>query len=252
MRESVALVTGAARGIGRRIAEVLCDHGATVVAADVQTADWGGSSSHGGRVVHRRLDVSSTAQVDALVESVEQELGPIDHLVHCAGVLRPGPVTECTDEDWAATFAVNTTGVFVTTRAVLPRMMGRGRGSMVTVASNAARIPRMSMAAYGASKAASLALTKAAGLEAARHGVRCNAVLPGSTDAPMLRALWDDADLTRATLQGDPTTFRLGIPLGRIADADDVAAGVVYLLSDRARHVTMHELVIDGGATLGG
>jgi 2,3-dihydro-2,3-dihydroxybenzoate dehydrogenase len=132
-------------------------------------------------------------------------------------------------------------------------MTARGRGSIVTVASNAGGIPRTGMAAYAASKAASVMFTKCLGLEVAGQGVRCNTVSPGSTLTDMQRGMWaagDEDASARRVIEGDPAAYRTGIPLGRIADPADIADAVVFLASDRARHITMHDLYVDGGATL--
>ncbi|MFE2913404.1 2,3-dihydro-2,3-dihydroxybenzoate dehydrogenase [Kitasatospora indigofera] len=236
----VALVTGAARGIGAAVARMLAERGAEVIASDLDAPD--GS-------VHR-LDVTDGAAVEALVERIEREHGPIDVLVNVAGVLTAAPVLETTDENWARTFAVNTTGVFHTCRAVGRRMAGRGRGSIVTVGSNAAGVPRTNMAAYAASKAATTMFVRCLGLELARSGVRCNLVSPGSTDTGMQRALWTDDAAEQRVIDGDPASYRVGIPLGRIAAPEDVAEAVAFLAGDRARHITMHDLYVDGGATL--
>jgi 2,3-dihydro-2,3-dihydroxybenzoate dehydrogenase len=223
-----------------------------VAAIDRASEPWPSSPScEQGRVIRFQADVSCTKQVEDIIDSVERDIGPIEHLVNAAGVLRPGPVLDLDDDDWAVTFAANTTGVLVLTRAVLNRMVERRRGAVVTVASNAAHVPRTSMAAYSASKAAAVAFTKCAGLEVAGYGIRCNVVLPGSTDTDMLRVSWEGEDRAPATIQGSPSTYRVGIPLGRIASPDDIADGVLFLLSDRARHITMSELTIDGGAALG-
>jgi 2,3-dihydro-2,3-dihydroxybenzoate dehydrogenase len=197
------------------------------------------------------LDVTSSGAVEEVVSRVERTDGPIDFLVNVAGVLRFAEVTDTTDEDWTHVFAVNTNGVFHTSRAVTTRMKARGHGAIVTVASNAASVPRVGMAAYAASKAAVLAFTKCLGLEVARHGVRCNVVSPGSTDTAMLRSLWTDDHGHDHTLYGSAADFRVGIPLGRIATPDDVAAAVMYLLSDDARQVTIQNIQVDGGAALG-
>jgi 2,3-dihydro-2,3-dihydroxybenzoate dehydrogenase len=130
-------------------------------------------------------------------------------------------------------------------------MVARRSGSIVTVASNAARVPRAGMAAYCASKAAAAMFTRCLGLEVASAGVRCNVVSPGSTDTTMLRGMWTDETGPERTLHGDPAAFRVGIPLGRIGAPDDVAEAVLYLLSDSARQITMQELCVDGGAVLG-
>ncbi|GAA4664637.1 hypothetical protein GCM10023225_35540 [Kineococcus glutinatus] len=195
--------------------------------------------------------VTAAAAVRAAATAAERALGPVDVLAGVAGVLRPAPVLATTDEDWAATFAVNTTGLLNLVRAVVPGMVARGRGSVVTVASNAAGVPRTGMAAYAASKAAAAHLTRCLGLEVAGSGVRCNVVCPGSTDTAMQRDLWPDAEEgRRAALGGDPASFRVGIPLARIADPSDVAEAVRFLASDAARHITMQDLYVDGGASL--
>ncbi|WP_405012627.1 2,3-dihydro-2,3-dihydroxybenzoate dehydrogenase [Kitasatospora sp. NBC_01539] len=236
----VALVTGAARGIGAAVAAALAARGAVVVAADRHVP-------HPGVT---RLDVTDAAAVEDLAERTERGTGPIDILVNVAGILRPAAAVDITDDDWAQTFAVNTTGVMHTSRAVGRRMAARGRGAIVTVGSNAAGVPRTGMAAYAASKAAATMFTRCLGLELARDGVRCNLVSPGSTHTDMQRSLWADDTAEQRVLDGDPATYRVGIPLGRIADPVDVAEAVAFLVSDRARHITMHDLYVDGGATL--
>ncbi|GAA2118729.1 2,3-dihydro-2,3-dihydroxybenzoate dehydrogenase [Kitasatospora saccharophila] len=240
----IALVTGAAQGIGAAVAALLAARGARVVGCDLRGDPDGGADGV------RELDVTDGAAVEALVERVERELGPVDVLVNVAGVLRVAPALELTDADWRHSFEVNTTGVFHTCRAVGRRMAARGRGSVVTVGSNAAGVPRTGMAAYAASKAATAMYVRCLGLELAAAGVRCNLVSPGSTDTAMQRSLWTDPDAERRVLEGDPASYRVGIPLGRIADPADIAEAVAFLAGDRARHITMHDLYVDGGATL--
>ena len=177
----------------------------------------------------------------------------MDALANVAGVLRTGPVAELTDEDWAACLATNATGVMHACRAMARRWTDAppaGGGAIVTVASNAAGVPRSGMTAYAASKAAALAVTRCTGLELAAQGVRANVVCPGSTDTPMLAGMALPAD-PAALVAGSPETFKLGIPLGRVADPVDVAETVAFLLSDAARHVTLQTLYVDGGASLG-
>ncbi|MEV8019147.1 2,3-dihydro-2,3-dihydroxybenzoate dehydrogenase [Streptomyces sp. NPDC086554] len=246
----VALVTGANRGIGRAVARALAERGARVVAAD-RSPDVKLQEAGSG-ITGLVLDVTDAAAVDAAVDEVERTAGPLDILVNVAGVLRPAPVVELSDADWAETFAVNTNGVFHTARAAARRMTVRGKGSIVTVGSNAAGVPRTQMAAYAASKAAATMFTKCLGLEVARDGVRCNVVSPGSTDTDMQRQLWtvDHAEAADRVINGDSASYRVGIPLGRIADPADIADAVAFLVSDRARHITLHDLYVDGGATL--
>ncbi|MEO6084487.1 MAG: 2,3-dihydro-2,3-dihydroxybenzoate dehydrogenase [Umezawaea sp.] len=255
MEDKVALVTGAAGGIGAAVAVELGRRGARVAAVDrdaERLAEVVDKLTADGLVVEAfPADVTHSDEVAALVDGVERTLGPLDFLVNAAGVLRTGPVRHQSDEDWAATFAVNTTGVFLVSRAVVNRMVPRSRGAIVTVASNAAGTPRMEMAAYAASKAAAAMFTKCLGLEVAEHGIRCNIVAPGSTDTAMLRSTWQDGDGPQATIDGFPKAYKVGIPLRKIARPADVADAVVFLLSERAGHITMHDLTVDGGATLG-
>ncbi|MFD7715021.1 2,3-dihydro-2,3-dihydroxybenzoate dehydrogenase [Streptomyces sp. NPDC059814] len=259
-----ALVTGAAQGIGAAVAELLADLGARVAVTDraqdgvdALAVQWNrgqtkspGSERSAGRLEPYVMDVTQRLSVQRTVARVERELGPVDVLVNVAGVLRTGPATELSAEDWSETFSVNTDGVFHVSQTVAPLMAGRGNGCVITVGSNAAGIPRTGMAAYAASKAAAVMFTKCLGLELARSGVRCNVVAPGSTDTAMQRALWTDSGAEQRVIDGDPATYRTGIPLGRIAAPEDIADAVAFLASDRARHITMQELYVDGGATL--
>ncbi|MFE4371013.1 2,3-dihydro-2,3-dihydroxybenzoate dehydrogenase [Streptomyces sp. NPDC056835] len=255
MDSKVALITGAAGGIGAAVARALGGRGATVAAVDrdadgllrtVQKLTADGMTAEGFPA-----DITDRAEVAALVDSVEQRLGPVDFLVNAAGVLHLAEARHLTDQDWDATFAVNATGVFVMSRAVVNRMVPRGRGAIVTVASNAAGTARTRMAAYAASKAAATTFTKCLGLEVARHGIRCNLVAPGSTDTPMLSSMWQDGSGRVATIAGRPDAYKVGIPLGKLAMPSDVADAVAFLLSDQAAHITLHSLTVDGGATLG-
>ncbi|MCS0603356.1 2,3-dihydro-2,3-dihydroxybenzoate dehydrogenase [Streptomyces sp. LP11] len=252
----LALVTGAARGIGAAVAEALAGQGARVLATDVHAEGVAElAARHEGRVTSRALDVTDADAVEELVAEAEESLGPLDIAVNVAGVLRGAAVVDLDDADWAAVFAVNTNGVLHVSRAAARRMTVRGRGSIVTVASNAAGVPRAGMAAYAASKAAAVMFTKCLGLEVAPYGVRCNTVSPGSTATDMQVALWerspDGAESgRRAVIEGDLASYRTGIPLGRIAEPSDIADAVAFLVSDRARHITLHDLYVDGGATL--
>lgn len=247
----IALVTGASGGIGAAVVAALLDEGATVVATDLRAEQLAAlKDRHGGaRLVTAPLDVTDAAAVAALVDKVEADTGPIDILANVAGVLSTTLVADTDPAEWQRVFAVNATGVFLVSRAVAARMQARRRGAIVTVSSNAAGIPRHGMAAYAASKAASTMFTRCLGLELAPHGIRCNIVAPGSTLTPMQEAMWTDDSGAARVIAGAPETFRTGIPLGRIADPRDIADAVVFLASNRARHVTMADLYVDGGAT---
>ncbi|UQA63138.1 2,3-dihydro-2,3-dihydroxybenzoate dehydrogenase [Polyangium aurulentum] len=251
----IALVTGAAQGIGEAVARALAARGATVATLDSNPerlyAVVAQMQASGHRAEPFPADVTDREAVDAAVDRIERELGPIDFLVNVAGVLHVGALETLRDEDWERSFAVNARGVFYLCQAVARRMVPRRSGAIVTVGSNAARTPRMNMSVYAASKAASTMFTKCLGLELAQHGIRCNVVSPGSTDTPMQRSLWKDGKGAQAVIDGAPDAFRLGIPLQRMADPRDVAGAVLFLLSEQARHITMHDLCVDGGATLG-
>lgn len=248
------LITGAASGIGRAIALRLAGGGASLALLDRDEEALGtvakeASTEGADAVLAHGADVSSRREVAQALTVVTDAFGRLDGLVCSAGILRPGGLSDVTDREWQQHLAVNAGGVLHCLQESAPLLTDGG--AVVVVGSNAARVPRTGMLAYSASKAAASALTRAAGLELAERGIRCNVVEPGSTDTPMQRDLWDDADAgRRAALEGDPSAHRLGIPLGRLADPDDVAAMVCFLLSPEARHVTLQQIYVDGGASL--
>jgi len=252
----VAVVTGAAGGIGAEITRKLCRQGSIVAAVD-QNAEalhaLAKEMQAEGLNIHAFVvDIGSSSDVESFVHKAESTLGPIFYLVNAAGILRVGQTTELTDEDWDMTMRVNASGVFLVSRTVARRMIASGsKGAIVTLASNAALIARMNMAAYAASKAAATAFTKCMGLELAEYGIRCNIVAAGSTDTEMLRSLWGGTDGTKVSIEGSLKAFRVGVPLKRIAQPSHVADTVMFLLSEQAAHITMETLTVDGGATLG-
>ncbi|GIF42946.1 2,3-dihydro-2,3-dihydroxybenzoate dehydrogenase [Actinoplanes xinjiangensis] len=254
IESKVALITGAAQGIGAEVAHTLALAGAHVALADtnaerlttaVAKIEAAGLSASGHPV-----DVRDSDAVEALAQQVEAEHGPIDILVNAAGVLRTGRAVDLADQHWNEVFAVNATGVFHVSRAVARRMLSRRRGAIVTVASNAGGVPRVDMAAYAASKAASAHFTRCLGLELAPSGIRCNVVSPGSTDTPMLRSMLGELTDPAILITGSAEAYKIAIPLGKLAQPSDVAAAVAFLVSDQAGHITMHDMYIDGGAAL--
>ncbi len=242
-RGKVAVITGAARGIGNAIADALKQAGATVASLDIAFACPGENQFV--------VDVADSTAVNKTISDVENQFGEIDFLINAAGILRMGSLLECSDEDWQRTFAVNTTGAFNVCRAVGRRMLPRKRGSIVVVSSNAASVPRMGMGAYAASKAAASQMLKCLGLELAQANIRCNIVAPGSTDTDMQRQLWNDASDAEKVIAGSLAQYRLGIPLKRIASPNNIASVVLFLLSSHAAHITLESILVDGGATLG-
>ncbi|MFW0794699.1 SDR family oxidoreductase [Gordonia sp. CPCC 205515] len=225
------VVTGAAGGIGRAVVDALHRAGAAVDPWDVTDAPG-----------IRTVDVADRDAVVNAWRATEETHGPVDLLINAAGVL---------SDDWDLCMCVNAGGVRNMLDVAGPAMAARKRGSIVVISSNAGAIPRTALAAYAASKAAATSYARSVGLAVAPAGVRINVVSPGSTDTDMLRGMWTSPDDDRAAvLAGDPDQFRLGIPLGRIADPADIAESVLFLASDAARHVTLHDMRVDGGATL--
>ncbi|MEX0426646.1 SDR family oxidoreductase [Nocardioides sp. DS6] len=248
------LVTGAASGIGRATALRLAGSGAALALLDLDREGLALTAKEARAagacaVLDRVVDVGSRSQVRVAFAAAERELGALSGLACAAGILVPGGLADLVPSDWDRHLSVNATGVLNCLQAGATHL--RDGGAVAVVSSNAARVPRTGLLAYAASKAAASAVTRCAGLELAARGIRCNVVEPGSTDTPMQRDLWPDPEVGRAAaLQGDPASYRLGIPLGRIADPDDVAAVVCFLLSDAARHVTLQQVYVDGGASL--
>lgn len=214
------LVTGAAQGIGSVVAKMFLERGATVIAVDQNEEGLNvllnQNELNKTRMKTFRLDVSNSAAVEDMVNHIANEIAPIDILINVAGVLRMGPIHSLSDEDWNKTFSVNTTGVFNMSRAVSKNMMLRKSGAIVTVGSNAANTPRMEMAAYAASKAATTMFMKCLGLELAAYNIRCNLVSPGSTETEMQRLLWADENGAKNIIAGSQNTYRLGIPLQKL------------------------------------
>ncbi|MFD6392826.1 SDR family oxidoreductase [Nocardia sp. NPDC060259] len=211
-------------------------------------------SVHGAAVHGVTVDITDADAVRAAFDRLTAEHGTVEVLVHAAGVMVGGTALELAPADWTRCLTVNATGTMLVTQRAATDMAAAGSGSIVVVSSNAAAAPRVGMAAYGAAKAAATAFTRSLALQVAPLGVRVNLVSPGSTDTAMLRDMFggtplDDAAET-ALLDGDPAAYRLGIPLRRIAAPADIASAVHFLASDGARHITMHDLRVDGGATL--
>jgi 2,3-dihydro-2,3-dihydroxybenzoate dehydrogenase len=245
------LVVGAGSGIGAATARVLADAGAHLALADVRATDL--PPGPGGHTVHV-VDVSDPQACRDLVAEVERLHGRIDSFVSTAGVLMTTPFLDLTVEQWDRTLDVNTRGAVFLTQAVARHMIDAGvRGSVVLVASIvASHTVRLNNTSYSASKAALLQASRCMALELAPHGIRVNIVSPGSTATEMLLAqqMSGDADAVRKVIEGDTETWRLGIPLGRMATPEDQARAIAFLASDLASQITGAELVVDGGQTV--
>jgi len=227
----VALVTGAASGIGAAVARRLQAEGARVAAFDLRAEAPEGVLALAG-------DVSDSARVDAAVAQVNAELGPVDVLVCSAGV--PGQslrTVDVTDDEWRRVLAINADGVFFCNRAVLPGMISSGYGRIVNVASIAGKEGNPMAAAYSASKAAVIALTKAIGKDVARTGVVVNCVAPAVIDTPILEGISEE--------HVEYMVER--IPMGRMGQPEEVAALVCWLASEECTFSTGATYDISGG-----
>lgn len=251
----LALVTGAGQGIGRAITLALLQQGCTVAALGRTKGKLDDLAEDAGvapdRVVPVALDLRDLAAVEAALGRAQADHGPLRHLVNAAGVLRPARLLDTSEADLREVIEIDFTATLLLTRMVARRMAAQGAGSIVTIGSNSGTAPRTGLGVYPAAKAGLAHAMKCLGLELAEYGVRCNVVSPGSTDTPMQAGFQSDASSRDRVLGGDPGMWRLGIPMGRLAAPSDVADLVMFLLSDRARHITMENIVIDGGATLG-
>ncbi|PHM73864.1 2,3-dihydro-2,3-dihydroxybenzoate dehydrogenase [Xenorhabdus kozodoii] len=255
-KKYVAVVTGACGGIGEAIARRLAVEGITLALIDRQADALQSlvdklSDEYSQPIIGFPVDVAEPQQVGSAFLAIKNQLGPVGYLVNGAGVLHHASVENTDIDAWRNIFAVNATGVFNVSKAAASDMREQKKGSIVTVASNAARVPRAMMAAYCASKAAAQAFTYALGLEVAPFGIRCNVVAPGSTDTSMLRGMWENEDDKNHTLYGNPEQFRIGIPLRKIATSDEIAAAVCFYLSEESSQTTLSTLLVDGGAALG-
>lgn len=252
LKDKVAIVTGAASGIGWAAATRFAAEGATVVCADIETAGAevtaAGARVAGGAAVAHGVDVSSSASVSALVAAVVAEFGRIDVLYANAGVLGRGTATETTEEEWARILGVNLTGVWLCAKYVLPHMVAAGRGAIVNQASIGGLEGIGGLAAYCASKAGVVGLTRQMALDYGPAGVRVNAIAPGTILTSMVQGAFDPTkamSLSRVEELLSPTAQTY--PLRRIGAPEEVAAVALFLASDDASYLTGTIVSVDGG-----
>jgi len=230
------LITAAGQGIGRSTAEAFAAAGATVWATDVNAASVGGING----VNARQLDVTDVTAIAAL----HSEIGAVDVLFNCAGVVHAGPILDCLEEDWELAFDLNVKAQYRMIRAFLPAMLARGGGSIINMSSVASSVKGVpNRFAYCASKAAVIGLTKSIAADYVTKGIRANAICPGTVDSPSLH------DRLRETGEYEQAMadFIARQPMGRIGQAGEIAALALYLASDDSAFTTGQCHIIDGG-----
>jgi 2-hydroxycyclohexanecarboxyl-CoA dehydrogenase len=242
------MVTGAARGIGAAIAEVLAAEGAAVAVCDLDGAAAaktaaGIAERHGARAFGVPADIADSAAVRAAVSAVRAELGAPDILVNNAGIDVIELFTDSAEQTWDKIIAVNLRGTITVTRAVLDEMIERGGGRIIHIASDAGRVGSSGEAVYSATKGGVIAFGKALAREVARHDITVNSVCPGPTDTALL-------DQVAAYSQKLRDGLSRAIPLRRIGQPGDIAPAVAFLASDEAAYITGQTLSVSGGLTM--
>jgi 3-oxoacyl-[acyl-carrier protein] reductase len=241
------LVTGAARGIGEAVVRRLANEGAAIAATDLDAASLSALEAslraNGASVFSQAFDTRDSAATNAFVAAATARLGRLDGAVPCAGIARTAPAEEMDDAGWANVLDINLTGVFFTCRAVGRVLLAQGHGAIVTIASITAKGGQPGRANYAASKWGLVGLTKTLAVEWGHRGVRVNGVAPNGVDTPMIR-------------DGIPADFLTNVmldrtPLGRLAQPEEIAAAIAFLLSDDAAYINGAVLEVDGGLTAG-
>jgi 3-oxoacyl-[acyl-carrier protein] reductase len=241
LQGKTAIVTGAAQGIGRAIAESLAQAGADIAVADLDPGrsleTIGAIEKLGRKALNLKVNVADSNETKAMVEQVMKAWGKIDILVNNAGITRDGLLLRMKEEDWNLVLQINLNGTFNCTKAVLQPMTKQRYGRIVNIASIVGVIGNAGQANYSASKAAVIGFTKTVGREYASRNVTVNAVAPGFIDTAMTHGLPDDVK----------DTLLKQIPLGRLGTPGDIAAAVRFLVSEEAAYITGHVLHVNGG-----
>jgi 2-hydroxycyclohexanecarboxyl-CoA dehydrogenase len=245
-----ALVTGGARGIGRATAFALAEDGRAVAIADVLAEEAAETASaveaRGGRAVAVALDVTDAESVATAVEAARGSLGPIEIVVNCAGWDKLVPFVDTDEAFWDRVLEINFKGCLRVTGAVLPGMLERGWGRVVSIGSDAGRVGSSLESVYSGAKGAVIAFTKTLAREVARSGVTANTVCPGPTRTPLLEGMAAEGG------QGEKliSSLERAVPMRRLGEPEDVAAAVAFLASDRAGYITGQTLSVSGGLTM--
>jgi NAD(P)-dependent dehydrogenase (short-subunit alcohol dehydrogenase family) len=241
----VAVITGAAGGIGREAALLFSQEGAQVCVADVLDEQGEATAAECRDAFFAHVDVTDADSVQAMYEATAERYGGVDVLYNNAGIMPPddASILDTDPETWERVHRVNTRGVFLCCKHGIPRLLDRGGGSVINVASFVALLgAATSQIAYTASKGAVLSMTRELAVEFARRGVRVNAICPGPVETPLLMHLFesDSAAYERR---------RVHIPIGRLAQPREIAQGALFLASEDASYVTGSTFVVDGGIT---
>jgi 2-keto-3-deoxy-L-fuconate dehydrogenase len=237
-----AFITAAAQGMGRAAAIAFAREGARVWATDVNAGALKDVEGKDG-IRTRPLDVTD----EGAIQKVAAEAGEVDVLFNCAGIVHHGSILEASVKDWDQAFAVNVKSMFLVSRAFLPGMIKRQKGSIINMASVASSLRGLpNRFVYGASKAAVIGLTKSIAADYVRQGIRCNAICPGTVDTPSLQG--------RINAFADPVQARKDFvarqPMGRLGSVDDITGILVFLASDESLFATGNAYSIDGGMTI--
>lgn len=243
------VVTGAAQGMGKAIAEAFAAEGARLLVADLNEAGAEAVAKEVGGV-GVGCDVTQAGQVQAMIDRAVGELGSIDILVNNAGTITMHPVVELTEQDWDLCMDVNAKGVFLCTRAVLPGMLERKKGAIVNIASQAGKRGYKLFTHYCASKAAVIVFSKGVALEVAPH-VRVNCVCPGIVNTDMMEReyAWEEA-MTGESKASIKERWMAGIPMGRFQEPHHVAGVVLFLASQDASEMTGQAINVTGGMVM--
>jgi len=250
MDDRVAFVSGGAGGIGQATCQAFFDAGYRVALTDLE-ADAAQSAASkidpsGERVIGISCDVSSSPSVDVAVAASVDRFGRLDSLANVAGVVAPGPSEELSDESWDRLLSIHLGGAFRCSRAAFPALSASGAGSIVSISSIAGRTGFSFRVSYCAAKAGIEGLTRALAVEWAKRGVRVNAVAPGHVRTPMLDYSLKIGSVTEETVAA--RTQR--IPMGRYAEASEIASAILFLCSPAASYITGETLYVDGAVTV--